>query len=111
MKINLEESIKLYLRIRSPKIIDEPYYEIDKEKSIFSLKERNYIKTKKNLINLNLNQIFTENNTIKEIYNKSCSNVIKESLNGCSFCFINHGESTSDKLETILGNCNDNNTN
>ena len=37
MKINLEESIKLYLRIKSPKIIDEPYYEIDKEKSIFSL--------------------------------------------------------------------------
>ena len=111
MKINLEESIKLYLRIRSPKIIDEPYYEIDKEKSIFSLKERNYIKTKKNLINLNLNQIFTEENTIKEIYNKSCSNVIKQSLNGCSFCLINHGETTSDKLETLIGNCDDNNIN
>ena len=111
MKINQEESIKLYLRIKSPKIIDEPYYSIDKEKKVFSLKERTNIKSKENLINLNLNQIFTENNTIREIYNKSCSNVIKESLNGCSFCFINHGESTSDKLETILGNCNDNNTN
>ena len=111
MKINQEESIKLYLRIKSPKIIDEPYYSINKEKKVFSLKERNSIKSKDNLINLNLNQIFTENSTIEEIYNKSCSNVIKESLNGASFCFINHGETTSDKLETLLGNCDNNNTN
>ena len=111
MKINQEESIKLYLRIKPPKIIDELYYTIDKTKSIFSLKNRENKKNEENTFNLNLNQIFDEENTIKEIYDKTCKNVIKESLNGCSFCFINHGETTSDKFHTLLGNIDNNDTN
>ena len=103
MKINQQESIKLYLKIRPPKIIDEPYYSIDETNKIFSLKSREKLRTKENLINLNLNEIFNEENTINEIYNKTCSNVIKESLNGCSYCFINHGETISDKLYMFMG--------
>ena len=112
MKINQQESIKLFLKVKSPKIIDEPYYIIDENKKIFSLKSREKLKTKENLINLNLDEIFNEKNTINEIYEKTCSNVIKESLNGCSFCFVNHGETISDKLYTLMGdieNINNNN--
>ena len=112
MKINQQESIKLFLKVKSPKIIDEPYYIIDENKKIFSLKSREKLKTKENLINLNLDEIFHEKNTINEIYEKTCSNVIKESLNGCSFCFVNHGETISDKLYTLMGdieNINNNN--
>lgn len=103
MKINQEESIKLYLRVKSPKVIDNPYYTIDETKKIFSLKSRERLKTKENLINLNLDQVFTEDKNINDIYKHTCPNIIKESLNGCSFCFINHGETISDKLNTLIG--------
>ena len=103
MKINQQESIKLYLKIKSPKIIEEPYYTIDNTNKIFSLKSIEKLKTKENLINLTLDEIFNEENTINDIYNKTCSNVIKESLNGCSFCLVNHGETISDKLLTFMG--------
>ena len=111
MKINQEESIKLYLRIKPPQIIDEPYYSIDKEKSIFSLKSRGHIKNNENILNLNLNKIFTEDDSSNDIYYKTCQNVIKESLNGCSFCFINHGETISDKLNTLMGDIENNDIN
>lgn len=111
MKINQQESIKLYLKVKSPKIIDEPYYEIDKEKNIFTLKSREKLKTTENLINLKLDEIFNEENTNNDIYNKACSNVIKECLTGCSFCFINHGETISDKLYTLMGDIDNNSKN
>ena len=111
MKINQQESIKLYLKVKSPKIIDEPYYEIDKEKNIFTLKSREKLKTTENLINLKLDEIFNEENTNNDIYNKACSNVIKECLTGCSFCFINHGETISDKLHTLMGDIDNNSKN
>ena len=103
MKINQQESIKLFLKVKTPNIVDEPYYTIDENKKIFSLKNREKMKANENLINLNLNEIFNEKNNINEIYDKTCSNVIKESLNGCSFCLINHGETISDKLYTLMG--------
>ena len=37
------------------------------------------------------------------IYNHTCSHVIKDCLNGISFCFISHGETISDKLMTLIG--------
>ena len=49
MKINQEDSIKLYLRIKPPQIIDEPYYSIDKTKSIFTLKNRGHKKNDENI--------------------------------------------------------------
>ena len=109
MKINQQESIKLYLKVKSPKIIDEPYYEIDEEKNIFTLKSREKLRTKENFIYLKLDEIFDEEDTNNDIYNKTCSNVIKECLSGCSFCFINHGETISDKLYTFMGNIDNSN--
>ena len=111
MKINQEDSIKLYLRIKPPQIIDEPYYSIDKTKSIFTLKNRGHKKNDENILSLNLSQIFDEDDNINDIYNKTCKNVIKESLSGCSFCFINHGETISDKLNTLLGDIENNDIN
>ena len=37
MKINEQEPIKIYLRIKNPKISDKPYYDIDLENNIFNL--------------------------------------------------------------------------
>ena len=103
MKLNQEETIKLFLRIKSPKIIDELYYSIDESKTIISLKNRERIKSQDNVINLKLNKIFTDEDSINDIYQNTSNNIIKESLAGIPFCFINYGETCSDKLNTLIG--------
>ena len=103
MKLNQEETIKLFLRIKSPKIIDELYYSIDESKTVISLKNRERIKSQDNVINLKLNKIFTDEDSINDIYQNTSNNIIKESLAGIPFCFINYGETCSDKLNTLIG--------
>ena len=110
MKINQEESIKVYLKIKSPKKMDNPYYDIDLNKNIFSLHSDKISKMsiqkkseEEETFKINLNKIFTEENKNSYIYKKTCSEVIKECLNGLSFCFISHGETVSDKLITLIG--------
>ena len=102
MKINQEESIKLYLRIKKPKIFENPYYDIDLKKNRFSLHNDN-IKKSNEIFDINLDKIFTEDHTNSFIFKETCSGVIKECLNGISFCFISHGETISDKLNTLIG--------
>ena len=107
MKINQEESIKIYLRIKKPKIIDIPYYDIDINKNIFSL--HNEMKKSNESFDIILNKIFTEEDNNSFIFKHTCSKVIKESLSGISFCFISHGETVSDKLNTLIGDITNNN--
>ena len=108
MKINQEESIKLYLRIKTPKIADKPYYDLDLNKNIFSLHNE---KNKKlvDTFEINFDKIFIDDNKNSFIYKQTCSNVIKECLNGMSFCFISHGETVSEKLITLIGDTTDEN--
>ena len=55
MKINQEESIKLYLRIKKPKIFENPYYDIDLKKNRFSLHNDN-IKKSNEIFDINLDK-------------------------------------------------------
>ena len=103
MKINQEESIKIYLKIKTPLIKDNPYYNIDLTSNIFSLHNDNKKTTSNEIFELNLDKIFTDENKNSYIYIQTCSNVIKDCLNGISFCFISHGETISDKLKTLIG--------
>ena len=103
MKINQEDSIKIYLRIKTPKIIDKPYYNIDLNKNIFSLISDKKKKDSEEIFNINLDKIFTDEHKNSFIYKQTCSEVIKECLNGLSYCFISHGETVSEKLITLIG--------
>lgn len=103
MKINQEDSIKIYLRIKTPKIIDKPYYNIDLNKNIFSLISDKKKKESEEIFNINLDKIFTDERKNSFIYKQTCSEVIKECLNGLSYCFISHGETVSEKLITLIG--------
>ena len=110
MKINQEESIKLYLKIKTPIIKDNLYYNVNLNKNIFYLYNDKKKILSKEAFELNLDKIFTDENKNSFIYNHSCSNVIKDCLNGISFCFISHGETISDKLITLIGDVtNENN--
>ena len=103
MKINQEESIKIYLKIKTPITTDNPYYNIDLNNNIFSLHCDKNKKILKEIFELNVDKIFTDENRNSFIYNHTCSHVIKDCLNGISFCFISHGETISDKLMTLIG--------
>lgn len=103
MEINDQELIKIYLRIKTPKISEKPYYDINLEKNIFTLHDIEKKPTSSNEFSINLDKIYTDEHSNSIIYKETCSEVIKESLNGTSFCFISYGETLSDKLVTLIG--------
>ena len=104
MKFNQEELIKIYLRVKSPKISDKPYYDINTIENIFYLYDD---KNKKKPFEIKLDKIFTDEHNNSFLYNQTCSGLIKDCLNGLSFCFISHGETLSDKLITLIGDTTD----
>ena len=102
-----EDLIQTFLHIHYPNIDDKPYYDVDFEKNILNLYDPIYkIKTEKNSI-FELNKIFTNENDNKYIYEETCSNTIKDCLNGQSIVFISYGITVSDKLKFIIGDVND----
>ena len=102
-----EDLIQTFLHIHYPNIDDKPYYDVDFEKNILNLYDPIYkIKTEKNSI-FELNKIFTNENDNKYIYEETCSNTIKDCLNGQSIVFISYGITISDKLKFIIGDVND----
>lgn len=103
MKINEQEPIKIYLRIKNPKISDKPYYDIDLENNIFNLHDIEKKPKSSNDFSINLDKIFTDEHSNSTIYKETCPEVIKECLEGSSFCFISYGETLSDKLGTLIG--------
>ena len=104
MKINQEESIKIYLRVKAPKIINKPYYDINYNKNIFLLhNDKSKKGNNKPTFEIKFDKIFNDEHKNSFLYNQICSEVIKDCLNGLSFCFISHGETISDKLITLIG--------
>ena len=102
MKINQEDSIKIYLRVKTPKILNNAYYDINYNKNIFLLhNDKN--KNNKDSFEIKFDKIFNDEHKNSFIYNQTCSEIIKDCLNGISFCFISHGETVSDKLITLIG--------
>ena len=104
MKINEQEPIKIYLRIKNPKIPEKPYYDVDLENNIFTLHDNEIKPNSSNDFSINLDKIFTDEHSNSTIYKETCPEVIKECLDGLSFCFISYGETLSDKLGTLIGN-------
>ena len=103
MKINEQELIKVYLRIKNPKISDKPYYDIDLKNNIFTLHDNEKKPNSSNDFSINLDKIYTDEHSNSTIYKETCPEVINECLNGASFCFISYGETLSDKLVTLIG--------
>ena len=108
MKINQEESIKIYLRVKTSKILNNAYYDINYNKNIFLL-HNDKSKNNKDSFEIKFDKIFNDEHKNSFIYNQTCSEIIKDCLNGISFCFISHGETLSDKLITLIGDTIDEN--
>ena len=60
-------------------------------------------KNNKDSFEIKFDKIFNDEDKNSFIYNQTCSEIIKDCLNGISFCFISHGETVSDKLITLIG--------
>ena len=111
MKVSSTEFIKTYLKVKIPKIVDKPYYELDLKKNIFSLHDNKTRSPEKKASLIKLNKIFTDNNDNNYIFKETCSHIIEDMLNGISHCIIDYGETTSDKVNILLGNVKDDNIN
>ena len=106
-----EDAIKSFLRIEIPKIKDKIYYEVNSEKNIISLYDPDQKKPSDKTSNFELDKIFTNENENSYIYEEICLNTIKDSLEGISFSFISYGETSSHKLDVLIGNIEDSNLN
>ena len=103
-----ENSIKSYLKIENPKILDEPFYKINSQKNIITLFHPTNKKPSDRSSEFELDKIFTSENENSYIYEEICLNTIKDCLDGFSFSFIAYGETSSRKVEVTIGDFNDN---
>ena len=92
--------IKTYLHIHNPTIQDKPYYKLDLIKNILYL-NNNAEPDSEGIFEFD--KIFTNENNNSYIYENICSNIIKEALEGKSYCFISYGTTMSDKLKVLIG--------
>ena len=106
-----ENAIKSFLHIENPRIKDDPFYEINSYQNIITLYKPSEKKNSENSSKFELDKIFTNNDENSYIYEEICLNTIKDCLEGFSYSFISYGETSSKKLETLIGNLEDNITN
>ena len=106
-----EDAIKSFLRIEIPQIKDKIYYEVNSEKNIISLYDPAHKKPSDKTANFELDKIFTNENENSYIYEEICLNTIKDALEGISYSFISYGETSSHKLDVLIGNIEDSNSN
>ena len=100
-----ENAIKSFLRIETPKIKDAPFYEINN--NLITLYNPFYKKPSDRQSTFELDKIFTDNDENSYIYEEICLNTIKECFEGFSYSFISYGETSSKKIDTLIGNIED----
>ena len=109
MKKNIDKypynAIKSFLRIETPKIRDTPFYEINK--NLITLYNPFYKKPSDRQSTFELDKIFTDKDENSYIYEEICLNTIKDCLQGFSYSFISYGETSSKKIDTLIGNIED----
>ena len=103
MEINIDDVIKTFLKVDSPKVQDKPYYKINNENNTITLFDQIYKESSGKSSEFVEDKIFTEKNENSYIYEEICRDTINESLKGISFSFISYGDSTSEKLELLVG--------
>ena len=111
MKNNIDNypdnAIKSFLRIETPKVKDAPFYEINTSKNLITLYYPSVKKPSDRSSTFELDKIFTSDNENSYIYEEICLNTIKDCLEGFSYSFISYGETTSKKIEVLIGNIED----
>ena len=111
MKNNIDNypdnAIKSYLRIETPKINDAPYYELDTSKNLITLYNPSIKQPSDRSSIFELDKIFTSDNENSYIFEEVCLNTIKDCLDGFSYSFISYGETSSKKIDTLIGNIDD----
>ena len=109
MKKNIDKypynAIKSFLRIETPKIRDTPFYEINN--NLITLYNPFYKKPSDRQSTFELDKIFTDKDENSYIYEEICLNTIKDCLQGFSYSFISYGETSSKKIDTLIGNIED----
>ena len=109
MKKNIDKypynAIKSFLRIETPKIRDTPFYEINN--NLITLYNPFYKKPSDRQSTFELDKIFTDKDENSYIYEEICLNTIKDCLQGFSYSFIAYGETSSKKIDTLIGNIED----
>ena len=99
-----EDAIKSFLKIETPKVKDTLYYEVNSSNNIISLFDPIKKEHSDKSLNFEVDKIFTSENENSYIYEEICLNTIKEALEGISFSFISYGETSSNKLDLLIGN-------
>ena len=111
MKNNIDNypdnAIKSFLRIETPKIKDIPFYEIDTSKNLITLYNPSDKKPSDRSSTFELDKIFTNENENSYIFEEICLNTIKDCLDGFSYSFISYGETSSKKIDVLIGNIED----
>ena len=98
------ERIRVYLKIKPSNPSDKIFYNVSKDKKIFSLLDNITIDDNKKAKKIEINKIFTHSDENSYIYEEIMLNCIKNSLDGESFTFISYGDSNSEKHQLIIGN-------
>jgi len=99
-----EEIVKSFLKIETPKVKDALYYEVNSSNNIISLFDPIKKEPSDKSLNFEMDKIFTSENENSYIYEEICLNTIKESLEGISYSFISYGDTSSKKLDLLIGN-------
>ena len=103
-----EDAIKSFLRIEEPKTKEEIYYEVDSKNSIISLFDPIKKQPSDQSINFEMDKIFTNENENSYIYEEICLDTVKDCIeSGISYSFISYGETTSKKLDVLIGDIED----
>ena len=102
-----DNAIKSFLRIETPKIKDFPFYEIDTSKNLITLYNPSDKKPSDRSSTFELDKIFTNENENSYIFEEICLNTIKDCLEGFSYSFISYGETSSKKIDVLIGNIED----
>ena len=106
-----ENAIKSFLRIETPKLKDSPYYEVNIYQNIITLHNPFEKKFTDRSSNFELDKIFTNENENSFIFEEICLNTTKDCLDGFSYSFISYGETSSKKIDVLIGNIEDSVTN
>ena len=100
------ERIQTFLKIKSPEIGDKQYYTIENNNKVFALHDPIIKVESDKSQNYEIDKIFEDNTSYKNIYNEITNNCINESLKGTYYTFITYGDSTSEKKDIIFGKNN-----
>lgn len=106
-----EDAVKSFLKIETPKVKDSLFYEVNSSKNIITLFDPIKKEPSDKSLNFEIDKIFTNENENSYIYEEICLNTIKESLEGISYSFISYGETSSKKLDLLIGNLEEDSSN